>query len=900
VLLTSGTRLGSYEIISVLGVGGMGEVYLARDTRLGRQVAVKVIPDLFLADKERVARFEREAKMLASVSHPNIAALHGLDTADGRHLLVMELVAGETLADRLTRGAMPPEEALALARQVADALECAHEKGIVHRDLKPANIKVSSEGQVKVLDFGLAKAAESSGAAAEVANSPTLSMMASQAGLILGTAAYMSPEQAKGLPADPRSDIFSFGAVLFEMLTGRQPFVGETIPDILASVLVREPDLTRLPGDLDPRVKELVRRCLEKSRRKRWQAIGDVRAEIEHIVESPQVHAASAAPRPPLWRRAVLLATVAIVASAATAFVVLNLPQPEAEKPLTRFVVPLGQGQTLNALGRLSFGISPDGSTIVFAANGLHARSMSDFEARPIAGADDSVASNPTFSPDGRSVVYWSEDLQLKQIPLEGGAPIMLAATAENPLGMSWSVHGLVYGQSTGIWRIANGDRKVEQLVAFKDQEFGHGPQLLPDGRHVLFTRSTGVVPNWDSASIVVRSLDDGSQVTVVDNASDGRYLASGHLLLARGGTILAAPFDLQRLRPVSAPMPVLESVRRSITGVSGSAHFTVSENGTLVFLPGVPGGDSGNVLLAFSDLKGVRQTLTRSPGAYQFPRLSPNRRFLTFQNATQIESTVWVQPVDGSTAMTKLTFGNQNQYPIWSADGQRITFQSDREGDAGIWWQRADTPGIADRLTRAEPGTAHIPDDWSPDGKHLLVTVKKGLEYTLHVWSKSDGQLRPFTGVRSGSPLAAVFSPDGNRLAYGASRHGTNDTQIFVETFPQSGDKRQLSANAGDNPHHPRWSADGRRLFYVPRVNGFEYVPFSVAPAVGFGNPVPVFRAFRSAPPSSPRTYDFGDGDVVLSAASATPTLASAEQTDRLRVVLNWLDEVKRKAPRP
>jgi eukaryotic-like serine/threonine-protein kinase len=313
-----------------------------------------------------------------------------------------------------------------------------------------------------------------------------------------------------------------------------------------------------------------------------------------------------------------------------------------------------------------------------------------------------------------------------------------------------------------------------------------------------------------------------------------------------------------------------------------------------------VPGGDSGNLVLAFSDLKGMRQTVTPSPAVYQYPRLSPDRRLVTFQTATQAESTVWVQPVDGSTAMTKLTFGNQNQYPVWSADGQRVTFQSDREGDAGIWWQRADTPGTADRLTRAEPGTAHIPDDWSPDGNHLLVTVKKGSEHTLHVWSKADGQLRPFTGVRSLSPLAAVFSRDGLWIAYGASRNGTNDTQIFVETFPQSGSKRQLSAKGGDNPHHPLWSADGKRLFYVPRVGGFEYVPFSVAPAVGFGSPVAVFRAFPLAAPTSPRTYDLGAGDVVLSATSATQSITSAEQTDRLRVVLNWLDDVKRKAPRP
>ncbi len=588
--LTSGTLLGSYEIVSVLGVGGMGEVYLARDTRLGRRVAVKVLPDIFLADAERVARFEREAKMLASLNHANIAGLHGLDTADGRHLLVMELVAGDTLAERVSRGPMPAGEALRLARQIAEALEAAHEKGIIHRDLKPANIKVTEEGQVKILDFGLAKAIESSASAAHVANSPTLSMMASQAGLILGTAAYMSPEQAKGLPADARSDIFSFGAVLFEMLTGRQPFGGETAPDILASVLVREPDLGLLAADLDPRVRELVRRCLEKSPRKRWQASGDLRAEIEHIVESPIAVSAAlppALPRP-LWHRLVPLTVTATVAAALGAAVMWTLrpaPAPApAPVPVTRSVFPIGEGQSQTILGRLSFAVSPDGTTLVYSAGGrLNLRRLNEFEGRPIEGVIESAGSNPVFSPDGRSIAFWSWDLSLKEVSVEGGAATVLAPVSENPFGMSWGADGLVFAQSDGIWRIRSSDRKPERLVALGDQEWVHGPQMLPGGRHVLFTISTGITPDWERAAIVVRSLDDGKQVTLVQGGADGRYIASGHLVFARGGTVLGAPFDIETLRVTSPPVPVLDGVRRSVGGVSATAHFSVSANGTLV-----------------------------------------------------------------------------------------------------------------------------------------------------------------------------------------------------------------------------------------------------------------------------------------------------------------------------
>ncbi len=435
--LANGSRLGLYDIIAPLGVGGMGEVYRAKDTKLGRSVAVKVLPDAFLADPDRVPRFEREAKVLAALNHPNIAALYGMEEAEGRHFLVMELVEGETLAERLQRGRLEVEDALRIAVHIADALEAAHEQGIVHRDLKPANVKITPDDKVKVLDFGLAKAMETAPAAGNLTTSPTLSMMATQAGLILGTAAYMSPEQAKGFRADHRSDIFSFGAVLYEMLTGRQSFHGDTAPEILASVLVRDPDLAALPPNLNPRLIDLLKRCLEKSPKRRWQAIGDVRAEFEAIAPAPRTMPAAAeivAPAKPLWRRAIPVVATALVASALTGAAVWRLRSPRPPS-ITRFSIALPEDQRWTNTGRRMVDLSPDGTQIVYVANArLYLRTMADLEARPISGTEAlSGVTQPTFSPDGRSIAFYSNaERALKRIPVSGGAAVAICP-AENP-----------------------------------------------------------------------------------------------------------------------------------------------------------------------------------------------------------------------------------------------------------------------------------------------------------------------------------------------------------------------------------------------------------------------------------------------------------------------------------
>ncbi len=624
--LTAGTRLGPYEIGVLLGQGGMGEVYRARDTRLGRDVAIKVSVERFNE------RFEREARAVAALNHPNICTLHDV----GPNYLVMELVDGETLAEKLEEvsrlksqgSGLPLDEALTIARQIAEAIEAAHEKAIVHRDLKPANVKITPDGLVKVLDFGLARIGAGA-AGGDPATSPTLSM-ATGAGVILGTAVYMSPEQARGLPADHRSDVFSFGIVLCEMLTGRRPFPGETAPDVLASVLARDPDLSALPPNLNPRIGELLRRCLDKNPKRRWQAAGDLRAEIETIAAAPRAVPPSAAvvtPRP-FWKRAMPVAATAVLATALMSVVWWSFrPGTPLALAVTRFSFLLPAGQQFTSIASRLVAISPDGKEFVYVANGLvYLRSMSELEASPIPGTESLQSSYPTFSPDGRSVAFHSNrDRTLKRIAVSGGAAVTIGEDVDLPYGMSWGANGILVGQTgKGIIRVLPNGGKPELLVSIKPGEIAHGPQILPGGEAVLFTLSAAAgSEQWDNALIVVQSLASGARTTLIEGGSDARYLPTGHIVYALGGSLFAIPFDLERLQVTGGSTPVVAGVRR--TARSGTAIFSVSDTGTLIYLRGPAFTSSSQRDLVLIDRKGDIEPLKVPRGAYESPRVSPD-----------------------------------------------------------------------------------------------------------------------------------------------------------------------------------------------------------------------------------------------------------------------------------
>jgi serine/threonine-protein kinase len=840
--VTAGTRLGTYEVIAPLGAGGMGEVYRAKDTKLGRDVALKILPATFTNDPDRVARFRREAQVLASLNHLHIAQIHGLDEFDGKQFLVLELVDGESLDKRIARGPIPVDEALDIAKQIAEALEAAHEKGIIHRDLKPANLALTTDGNVKVLDFGLAKATEpASGTSLDVTNSPTITTpaMMTAVGVILGTAAYMSPEQATGGVADKRSDVWAFGCVLYEILVGRRVFEGEDVGDTLAAILRDEPDWTALPGEIAPWVTLLLHGCLEKDRRRRISHVSTIR----FVLENGETIGARITPNAPTegeergastersaWRRWRIRASVAglVIGAAAIGAAVAWRTRPEVPAPMvTRFPIALGQGQQFTNTGDLVLALSPDGSKIVYAANRqLYVRSMSDLEARPIRGTDVNPR-HPMFAPDGSFVAYFSPaEGALKRIALSGGSPVTVALANESanaPLGGSWTNDRIVFGQlggpNHGIVSVPAAGGKLQVVVKIKPDEVADGPQLLPDGEHILFTlaRST-TADRWETSKILVQSLTTGDRKVLVDGGSDGRYLKTGHLVYALGGVIYAVRFDPKQLQLLGAPVAVLEGVRRAFGSSvwTGTAQWSVADNGTVAFIPGAVSAAVQKFALMLVDRNGGAESLTLPPAAYGHPRVSPDGNRLAYQTDDGREATVWVYDLSGSSAARRLTLRGNNRWPVWSANGSQIAFQSDREGDLGIFVQQADGTGTAQRLTTPETGVAHVPESWSPDGKRLLFSASKESTFVSMILSLDDGKTSEFGDVRSRISIGAVFSPDGEWIGY-AARGTVAVSQIYVQPFPPTGAVYQLTKSTDSIPSHPFWSRDGRELLFLP-----------------------------------------------------------------------------------
>ena len=753
-LLDSGTAVGLHEgavfgrhfrFGTLLGRGGMGEVYRAHDLQLHRDVALKMLPKSFAFARNRVERFKREAQVLAALNHPNIAGIHGLEESDGVYALVLELVEGPTLADRLAGGPIRIEEALSIARQIAVALQAAHERGIVHRDLKPANLKAPDEGPLKVLDFGLAKlndepgATDSSSASSKLpTNAPTLAMSAD--GGILGTAAYMSPEQALGKGVDKRTDIWAFGCVLFEMLTGTRAFAGATIKATLESVLQSQPSFENLPASVPPAVRTLLQRCLEKDRTRRVTEA----ATLVYVLDQ----AASLAPaiavreRDRRWMLAALAAGIL-----ACGLLWSRWPSP-SRVPIVRFALSKFDGQ-LMIMGRMHIAVSPDGSRLVYHSSGrAFLRELSEQDARPLLTSGTFV-SQTAFSPDGRSLAAWfGEYGGIKRMEISGGAPVPVCR-AENVLGMTWDQSGILIGQGAkGIIRCpANGRGAPQQLATVEAGEEADGPQILPGGNTLLFTiAKTAEGPSrWDTARVVVQSLESRERKTVFEGGSAARYVPTGHLLYVRGGTLFAVPFDVSRGRVSGQAVAVVQGVRRTAEGFTGGAQFAVSNSGHLFYIPGPVTAGTSDRTIALADRAGVVTRLPIPPGPYVYTRASRDGARLAVGTDDGKEAAVWICRLpEKSAALQRLTMEGRNRYPIWSPDGTRVAFQSDRGGEQAIYVQRVDGIGRPGRLAGAQNGASLIPESWSPDGRWILLSQQKGSDFSLWTLSLQDGRLRP------------------------------------------------------------------------------------------------------------------------------------------------------------
>jgi serine/threonine-protein kinase len=882
----------------------MGEVYRARDTKLKRDVALKILPDEFSHDADRVSRFQREAEVLASLNHPNIAAIYDFQEANSSRFLVLELVEGETLADRIARGSIPVEEALDIAKHICEAFEVAHEKGIVHRDLKPANVKITPEGKVKVLDFGLAKAVEAA-PAKTASNSPTLLSAAGMSGgVVLGTAGYMSPEQAKGDSADHRGDIFSFGCVLYEMLTARQTFHADTVTETLAAILMREPDLNALPANLHPKIEELIRRCLAKNRKDRWHAVADVRLEIAAIMADPHglsLPAHRNLARRPFWQRALLVIAALILAVTVTAAVVWNI-RSSPSPGLMQFSHVLPQDQRFTNVGRHLIAMSPDGASIVYIANQqLFLRKLSERQARPISGtASGTAVTTPFFSPDGRSVGFFN-DGKLKKIAITGGSAVVVCDSISNPYGATWALDDQIYfGQGPkGILRVStNGGGKPETVVPVKPGEMAHGPQVLPGGDALLFTLASGSEA-WDRAQIVVQSLKSGERHVLISGGSDARYVATGHIIYALGGRLLAILFDLRKLQVGVGSTPIVDDVMRAPGNQTGAADFSFSNNGYLAYIPAT--GDFADRTLALIDRAGIQKSLDIPPGSYNHPRISPSGKQLAVhkedvnnssQNAVFGGGDIWIYDLTGTTEPRRLTFTGQNSRPIWTRDGERIVFASERDGSNGLFSQRADTPGSAELLTKLEQNSGVLqPESWSPGGT-LLFTVNPGGPSSI--WMLSPGASQKPTPLIPTPSTVSTFSPDGRWVVYESNFSGR--WEVYVQPFPLTGAMHQISSGGG---HYPLWSPDGKQLFYANDDVGGTSQIISVDVQTQ-----PTFAAVKTTPlpvkgilsNQARGGFDITpDGKYFVVLLPPSPGKAPIAQ---INITLNWFDQLKQRVP--
>jgi len=900
--LAAGTKLGPYEITSPLGAGGMGEVYLAQDARLGRCVAIKILPDKFSRDAQRMARFDREAKVLASLNYPNIAAIYGLEESSGVRALVMEFVDGPTLAERVANGPLPLDETLPIAKQIAEALEYAHERGIIHRDLKPANVKITPNGTAKVLDFGLAKALEDDFSTTDISTSPTMSHAATQAGILLGTAAYMSPEQARGKKVDRRADIWSFGAVLYEMLTGKPTFAGETISDTLAAVIRAEPDWSALPGNVPPSIVRLVRRCLTKDPNRRLRDSGEARIALDAAISGTPEDAAAPATTTeqtqPLWRRALPWALAAIAIALAIAFSSLywRASQPEPHRVMQlSLALPEPLAGVFDPNPGSPFALSPDGSKIVFVTSAagkpqqLYLRSLDQQTATPIPNTDN--ATQPFFSPDGQSVGFFALG-KMRKVALHGGPPTLLS-DAPTPHGASWALDDtIIYAPNfgSGLLRVSSAGGPPQALTTPnpKEQEISHRwPQILPGGRDVLFTIQVGSAATYDDARIAVLSLQTGKWRTILQGGSYARYAPSGHIVYAHAGSLVAVAFDLPRMEVSGSPVPVQEGVVTSAL-TSGGAEYDVTPSGLLAYVSGNAKPPARS--LVWVDRKGLAKTLPAPPRVYSSPTLSPDGKLLAVQINDNGLLAIWIYEFARNT-LTRLTFGpGSSSTPLWTPDGRRVIYNT-RSPSPSFRSKLADGSGKEETLYSKEfddPGAT--PVSVSPDGKALLFSAYSPAgKQAIHALSLDGSDtIQPFLQTPANFN-GSHFSPDGRWVAYTTDESGRRE--VCVQPFPIAPGKWLVSTEGGQ---YSRWARNGREIFFVSGDQSNQLMSVDVETQPGFkaGTPHPLFSTSGYLAAGN---YDVAPDGQHFLMIKQEDALTNPKE---LNVVLNWSEELKRRAP--
>ena len=872
--LEVGSRLGHYDVTALIGEGGMGQVYQATDTNLDRQVAIKVLPDAFSSDADRLARFEREAKVLASLNHPNIGAIYGLEKSDETRALVLELVEGPTLADRIAQGAIPIDEALPIAKQIAEALEAAHEAGVIHRDLKPANIKVRDDGTVKVLDFGLAKALDTA-PEGDPSQSPTLTAAATQMGVIMGTAAYMSPEQARGKPVDRRADIWAVGCVLYEMLTGTRAFQGDDVSQTLARVIERDPDWDALPAGLSLAFQTYLRRCFRRDPRERIRDIGDVRLALAGAFDTvagaptdaggPQ----RAGGRPSL-PAAVGIAIVSAVFAGGLVWGGVSPPASEDEAAVRFTVETEATGGHLPGL----IAFAPDGETLVYElTSGLYRRHLGRLDADAIEGA--ATGRSPFFSPDGAWMGFVAGGTLLKLNVNDGVAALLASLPPGAALaGATWgSDDSIIFAlRGSPLQRVSaeGGGAEPITTVATEAGERDHRwPAFLPDGRAVLFT----IWRSADDSEVAVHSFETGEAKTLVTGTYP-RYIESGHLLFARPlpggveqGAIWAAPFDIERLEITGEPRPVIDNVHLH---VAGSVQVAIADDGSLAYVDGEVLGHAATTL-AWIERSGAETELTGLvPGDYRTPQVSPDGSAVAFAR----DGDIWTYDTDRTTGTSLTSDAAFDLSPRWTPDGSRIVFNS-TQAPGALLWKAADGSGGTERIELGPPGGNAVAMDVTPNGTHVLFRSGGGLSLA----SLSMGDDEPVTRLLDPADAAAL-SPDGRWLAYASRQSGRSE--VYVERFPMLGQRVTISTDGGASP---AWSPRGDELFYM-NLEGTQIMSAKVRSQLEFTAERPeVVLTGVFEPPESANN----DGRFIVLRRST-----GFDEGVPITVVLNWIEEFK------